>query len=97
MANFANKSDAISVLRGDIAAFVTAYRQLAADIGSEVDFDYFTGTLTAGGAPLVDADFTGLNADYTAANFRADLVSLNDILALFTGTRRKALSRLSPR
>lgn len=98
MANFANRSDAISVLRTDIGAFKAAYKQLASDIGEEVDFTYLTSTLTAGAASFVNGDFVGTNADYaTAAAFYADLVLLQEILTLFTGTRRQALSRLSPR
>lgn len=97
MANFANRSDAVTILRTDIAAFMAAYRQLKTDIDTEVDFTYLTSALAAGATPFVNADFAGTNADYTATQFYADLVFLNDILTLFTGTRRQALSRLSPR
>jgi hypothetical protein len=98
MANFASRSDAISVLRADVAAFLAAYRLLRQDADALTDFDYVSATLTAGVAPLVTGDFVGTNADYaTAAAFYADLIEVQSIISLFTGTRRKALSRLSPR
>lgn len=98
MANFGNRSDAITILRSDISTFIGAYRTLDSDIVIARDFDYFDAGLAAGIAPFVTADFAGTNADYaTAAAFYTDLVQLAAITALFTGTRRKALSRLSPR
>jgi len=102
MANFGNRSDAITVIRTDIAAFIGAYRILKIDSDNAVDFGYITSTYTAGAAPFVTADFQvpagNANADIaTAAALYADLVFLNDIVTLFTGTRRAALSRLSPR
>lgn len=98
MANFGNRSDAITVIRTDIASFIGAYRILKMDSDNAVDFTYLTSTYTAGAAPFVTGDFAGANSDIvTAAAFYADLVFLNDIVTLFTGTRRAALSRLSPR
>lgn len=98
MANFANPSDAISVIRADIGALMVAYRILQSDITTLQDFDRVTATLTPGIDPLVDADFVGENDDYaTAAAFYTDLIAVKDILAGITGPRRKALSRLSPR
>lgn len=98
MANFGNRSDAITIIRADISAFLGSYRTLDSDIVIARDFDYFDAGLAAGIAPFVTADFTGTNADIaTAAAFYTDLVQLAAITALFTSTRRKALSRLSPR
>lgn len=98
MANFGNRSDAITIIRADISVFLNSYRTLDSDIVIARDFDYFDAALAAGTAPFVTADFVGANADITtAAAFYTDLIQLAAITALFTGTRRKALSRLSPR
>lgn len=97
MANFGNRSDAISVLRDDVRAFITAYRQLIMDVSAARDFDYFDANVAAGVAPFVNADFVGTNTDYTAAQFYTDIALVDNITTLFTATRRKALSRLSPR
>ena len=97
MANFANRSDAITVLRTDVAAFIAAYRQLITDISAARDFDYFDAGVAAGSAPFVNADFAGTNSDVTASQFYADFSSVDNIAQLFTATRRKALSRLSAR
>jgi hypothetical protein len=98
MANFGNRSDAITIIRADISTFLGSYRTLDSDISIARDFDYFDTGLAAGIAPFVNGDFTGTNADIlTASAFYTDLVQLAAITTLFTAARRKALSRLSPR
>lgn len=98
MANFGNRSDAITILRNDVTNLLNAYRQLNTDLVAMVDFDYFNASLAAGTAPLVNADFVGSNSDYaTAAAFYADMVAINDLQGVLVAARRKALSRLSAR
>lgn len=98
MANFGNRSDAITVIRSDIATLIAAYRQLITDLAAARDFDYFDTGVAAGTAPFVNGDFVGTNADYTtAAAFYADMVAVDGVTTPLTPARRKALSRLSPR
>lgn len=96
MSNFSNRSDYITLLRAEIDRFISTYREIDQIVVAGRDFDYLTtGAFTPGPSALVNADFVGENADLMAAQFYADLIPLSEILALFTASRRKALSRLS--